>query len=376
MKCLKIATISLILFVLLTGCKKTVNIEDITMGLILGIDADEQNDQLKIFMSSPVFSEEAEEKNEQIMVDASSVREARNLFDARVTGVSSAGKLQAFLVSTKLIENKTWTSVLDVFYRDPKLRQNADLVYFDGSVSELVDLNPKDKPRLSIFIPQLIETADFRNITIRTTIRMFHLMEFEKGITPYFPKMSIKDGELEVSGVALLDRNFLIKRTLSIKETQLLRMLQGNKTGQLAPMTTIASGKKGKENKPLIDFRQGSYNVKAIKRKVDCTFDHNHFNFKISLTIPIMISQSPYPLSDKTAGKLSKEIRSSLEKDLNKLVNNLQDDEVDPIGLGILASSYEHKQWKKVKQKWPEALKDSKVQVKTKIIIVDKGISM
>ncbi len=234
MKSLKIASISLLILVLLTGCKKTVNIEDITMGLILGIDTDEQKKQLKVFMSSPVFSEEAEEKNEQILVDASSVREARNLFDTRVTGVSTGGKLQAFLVSTSLIENKDWTSILDLFYRDPKLRQNADLVYFDGSVSELVDLKQKDKPRLSIFIPQLIETADFRNVTIRTSIRMFHLMEFEKGITPYLPKMSVKDGELEVSGEALLDRNFLIKRTLSLQETQLLRMLQGKKTSQLA----------------------------------------------------------------------------------------------------------------------------------------------
>ncbi|MFF3024292.1 Ger(x)C family spore germination protein [Gottfriedia sp. NPDC057948] len=376
MKSLKIATISLLILVLLTGCKKTVNIEDITMGLILGIDTDEQNKQLKVFMSSPVFSKDAEEKNEQIMVDASSVREARNLFDSRVTGVSTAGKLQAFLISNRLTENKTWTALLDLFYRDPKLRQNADLVYFDGSVSELIDIKQKDKPRLSIFIPQLIETADFRNITIRTSIRMFHLMEFESGITPYIPKMSVKDGELEVSGVALLDRHFLTKRTLSIQETQLLRMLQGKKTGQLAPMITTAGSKKGQGNNQLINLRQTSFNVKDIKRKVDCKFAHNHFDFKISLTIPIMITQSPYPLSDKMVNKLSKDISSSMEKDLNKFVHNLQTDEVDPIGLGILASSYEHKQWKKVKSKWPEALKDSKIHVNTKIVIVDKGLSM
>ncbi|UPM55408.1 Ger(x)C family spore germination protein [Gottfriedia acidiceleris] len=376
MKRIKIAVVSLLLFVLLTGCKKTVNIEDITMGLILGIDTDEQNEQLKVFMSSPVFSEEAEEKNEQIVVDATSIREARNLIDTRVTGVSTAGKLQALLVSKKLIKNKTWTSLLDLFYRDAKFRQNADLVYFDGSVSELEGIKQKDKPRLSIFIPQLIETADFRNVTIRTSIRMFHLMEFEKGITPYLPRMSIKDGELEVSGVALLDRHFLVKRTLSIQETQLLRMLQGKKTGQLIPLITIAGEKKGKENNQLINLRQASFNVKDIKRKVDCKFEHNHFDFKIALTIPIMITQSPFPLSDKVVNKLSNEIRLSLEKDLNKFVQNLQGDEVDPIGLGILASSYEHKQWKKVKPKWPEALKDSKIHVKAKIIIVDKGISM
>ncbi|PEJ56557.1 hypothetical protein CN692_17120 [Bacillus sp. AFS002410] len=375
MKILKIAASCLLLLEILTGCKKIVNIEDITMGLVLGVEIDQQQKNLNVFMSSPVFSEEAEEKNEQIVVDASSVREARNLFDSRVTGVSTGGKLQAFLIGTKLAKYPTWTAVLDLIYRDPKLRQNADILLFDGSLSELGNLKPKDKPRLSIFIPQLIETADFRNVTIRTSIRMFHLMKYEKGITPYFPKMAIKNGDLEVSGEALLDRKFLLKRTLSIKETQLLRILQGKKNGQLGPNTSINIKKKN-ENEPLINLKQASYNVKDIKRKVDCKFKNNHFDFTISLKIPVMITQSPYPLNDKTSEKLSKELSSSMENDLNKFIETLQADELDPIGLGILASSYEHQQWKKVKSKWPEALKDSKVHVKAKIIIVDKGITM
>ncbi|PEL14201.1 Ger(x)C family spore germination protein [Bacillus sp. AFS017336] len=375
MKILKITISCLLLLEILTGCKKSVNIEDITMGLVLGVEIDQQQKNLNVFMSSPVFSEEAEEKNEQIVVDASSVREARNLFDSRVTGVSSGGKLQAFLIGTKLAKYPTWTAVLDLFYRDPKLRQNADIVLFDGSLSELSNLKPKDKPRLSIFIPQLIETADIRNITIRTSIRMFHLMKYEKGITPYFPKMAIKNGDLEVNGEALLDRKFLLKRTLSIKETQLLRILQGKKYGQLGPNTSIHIKKKN-EKEPLINLKQASYNVKDIKRKVDCKFENNHFDFTISLKIPVMIIQSPYTLNDKTSEKLSKELSSSMENDLNKFIQTLQADELDPIGLGILASSYEHQQWKKVKSKWPEALKGAKIHVKAKIIIVDKGITM
>lgn len=371
MKSLKIASISLLLFVLLTGCRKNINIEDITMGLILGIDTNEK-EQIQIFMSSPVFSAEAQEKNEQILVDASSVREARNLFDAKVTGVSTGGKLQALLVSSKFIEHKDWSGVLDLIYRDPKLRQNSDLVFFDGNISELLNLKQKDKPRLSIFIPQLIETADFRNITKRTSIRMFHQMQFDHGITPYLPKLSINEGELEMSGVALLDKKLLLKRILSIRETQLLRLLQGKLIGQLTPISSF-KGKKEKGN--LFDPKQTSYNVQDIKRNVDCKFIDNRFDFKISLTIPIMITQSPFKLNDKTVDRLSNEIETALEKDLNNFVHSLQADELDPIGLGILASSSQHQQWKKVKTNWPKDLKNAKIHVKTKIITVDKGIS-
>lgn len=374
MKSIKIATISFLILILLTGCREVINIEDVTMGLIFGIDTNNpQQKKIQVFLSSPVFSEEAKEKNEQMIVDASTIREARNLFDTKVNGVTTAGKLQALLVGTKLTEQKNWTSILDFLYREPKLRQNADLVFFDGNISELLELKQEDKPRLSIFIPQLIETADFRNVTLRSSLRTFHLMSFEKGLTPYLPKMSIKDEALEVSGVVLFDNNFFVKQILSIQETQLFRLLQGNLKGQLGLSTSL----KGiKENKQLFNIQTTSYSVRNIKRKVDCKFQHNQFDFQISLKIPVMISQSSIKLNNKTVDRLSKEIETSLEKDLNDLVQKFQTNEVDPLGLGILARSYQHEHWKKVKADWPKDFKNSKVHVKAKVIIVDKGLAM
>ncbi|MFF2874938.1 Ger(x)C family spore germination protein [Gottfriedia sp. NPDC057991] len=374
MKSLKIATISFFLLILLTGCKKIVNIEDVTMGLIFGIDTNNpQQKKIQVFLSSPVFSEEAKEKNEQMIVDVSTLREARNLFDTKVNGVTTAGKLQALLVGTKLVEQKNWTSILDFMYREPKLRQNADLVFFDGNISELLELKEEDKPRLSIFIPQLIETADFRNVTLRTSIRMFHQMSYEKGITPYLPKMSIKDGKLEVSGVVLLDQNFHVKQTLNIQETQFFQLLQGKLKGQLGLLSPI---KDKQDRNQLFNIQTASYNIRKIKRKVDCNFHQNRFDFQVSIKIPVMIEQSPIKLNNQTVDRLSKDIETSLEKQLNDLVHKFQTNEVDPLGLGILASSYQHEQWKKVKSSWPKDFKNSKIHVNAKVIIVDKGLAM
>ncbi|WP_129688194.1 Ger(x)C family spore germination C-terminal domain-containing protein [Gottfriedia acidiceleris] len=247
------------------------------------------------------------------------------------------------------------------------------LFFFDGNISELLELKEEDKPRLSIFIPQLIETADFRNVTLRTSIRTFHLMTYEKGVTPYLPKMSINNEELEVSGIVLLDKNFSVKQILSIKETQLFSLLQGKLKGQLG---LTASIKGIKDNNQLFNIQTSSYSIRNIKRKVDCKFNHNQFDFEISLKVPVTISQSPIKLDNKTVGLLRKEIESSLEKELNGLVHKFQTNEIDPLGLGILASSYQHEHWKKVKSNWPKDFKNSKIHVKAKVIIVDKGLSM
>ncbi|MEH7515079.1 Ger(x)C family spore germination C-terminal domain-containing protein [Gottfriedia acidiceleris] len=198
-------------------------------------------------------------------------------------------------------------------------------------------------------------------------------MSYEKGITPSLPKMSIKDGELEVNGAVLLDQNFHVKQTLNFQETQFFQLLQGKLKGQLGLLSPI----KDKHNRnQLFNIQTASYTVRKIKRKVDCKFHHNRFNFKVSLKIPVMISQSPIKLDNNTVDRLSKEIETSLENQLNDLVHTFQTNEVDPLGLGILASSYQHDQWKKVKSSWPKDFKNSKIHVKAKIIIVDKGLAM
>lgn len=150
-------------------------------------------------------------------------------------------------------------------------------------------------------------------------------------------------------------------------------MLQGKLKGQLG---LLASIKRIKDNNQLFKIQTASYSIRNIKRKVDCKFLHNQFEFEISLKVPVTISQSPIKLNNKTVGRLSKEIESSIEKELNGLVHKFQTNEVDPLGLGILASSYQHDHWKKVKTNWPKDFKNSKIQVKANVIIVDKGLSM
>jgi len=116
---------------------------------------------------------EAKEKTEQFKVKNLSMREARDIIDSRATGITAGGKVQTVLIGRKVIEQKNWFSLLDLFYRDPKMRLNADIVFVNGSVSDIIEFSPKNKPRLSIFIAQLIKTANYRNVSVRTTLAKY-----------------------------------------------------------------------------------------------------------------------------------------------------------------------------------------------------------
>lgn len=372
MKLFQICILSIFIVIGLIGCRDKVNIEDVTMALLLGIDINEEG-QVEVYMSSPVFSEEAKEKNENFEVKTLSMKEARNYFDSMATGITSGGKVQAILVGSKVIQQKNWYSTFDFFYRDPKLRLNADIVFVNGPVADVLDLDLKDKPRLSIFLPQLIQTANFRDVALRTSLRQYYQMYHEKGITPFAPEISIVEDNLQMNGTTLLNDQNLYSKSLSMKETQMFKILNDNVEGQLA--LTLALEKYEKEA-DIFKENSVSFYTKDIRRRVHEQYKNGKYQFQIDLKMPIVISESPIKLNDQTEKSLQDEIEHTLEKDLNDLVTSFQEAKVDPLGLGIYASAFNHSVWKKNDDKWISFYEKAKIKVNVELIIFDKGISM
>ena len=364
--------IILILFFLfeLSGCKGKVNIEDITLSLILGIDMDDQG-QVEMYMASPVFSKDAKEKNEVIKVKGLSLRDARNYFDTMVNGITSGGKVQSVLIGMKVLQEENWFDYLDLLYRDPKIRLNSDVIAVNGSVSEVFDLKLKDKPRLSIFIPQLVETANFRNVSVKTSLRKLYQMHYEDGIATYLPELKVENGALVLSGTSLLADGKYIQ-TLPLHETQLFKLLEGKLKGQFAFVIELNENKnKLGRNKAVTSFY-----VKDYKRNIEAKFKNKHYSFVINLKIPIEITESPYRLSDQSESKLKKIIDSKLQDEFNELIKTLQQNKIDPIGLGIIARATNYPEWKKIEDHWETGFHDSEIKVNVKTIIVDRGKSM
>ncbi|PET58073.1 spore gernimation protein, partial [Bacillus sp. AFS001701] len=143
------------------------------------------------------------------------------------------------------------------------MRLNADIVFVNGSVSDIIEFSPKNKPRLSIFIAQLIKTANYRNVSVRTTLAKYYKLNCEKGITPYAPELALKDNVLEVSGTTLLNAQNEYRRTLSLKETLLLKILQDKNDGQLSMWL---KAKQQNKNEHTISNSKISFYINDIKR--------------------------------------------------------------------------------------------------------------
>ncbi|MDP7981110.1 Ger(x)C family spore germination protein [Bacillus sp. WLY-B-L8] len=361
----KVLCCILLLTFTMTGCFDQTNVEDVALTLILGLDLD-RNDNLLIYVSSPVFNKEAKMKEENTGVKSVTVRKSREKFDATVIALTSGSKTQVFLVGKRLLRRKNWEDYLDPFYRDPKNTVTPRIVAVDGPVSDVIFYNPKDKPRLPLYLAKLIDTAYLRNVTVKTTLQKLHEQTKDKGITASISEMK-KKNRVWVTGTALLDQKSRYKLTLTPDENRLLRILQHENKGEFL-FTLALKPKSDDRNKDWISFT--AYSIK-VKTKV--RYD-NKFIFNIDIKMGIGITERLFSFNArKDAAKLQKAIETKLEADFKDLIKKIQTAEIDPIGLGTYARTYTYPEWKKVQNEWPKALAKGDVNVNVSVKIGGMG---
>ncbi|MGG3912217.1 Ger(x)C family spore germination protein [Peribacillus simplex] len=360
----KIGLCLLILVMILSGCMDATPIEEVSVSLILGLDLDEE-DNLLVYMSSPIFSKEAKDKEEVYEVKSYTLRHSREKFDARVIGLTSGSKTQLFLVGKRLLKKKDWFDYLDPFFRDPKNTVTAGVVAVDGSVADVIFNKPTDKPRLSLYLTSLIDTASKRNIVKDTSLQDFHRQMKDKGRTAWITQIK-KKKRIELTGSALLAQSGQYKITITPEENQLLNILDGNQKGDYS-ITIPVSMESANKGKPYISF---SISDLKVKKKVKF---NGRFVFDINVDLQISISEQLFPFDvQKDYAKLEKSITNELENETNQLIQKIQKSQIDPLGLGLYARAYTYQEWKKVQEDWGNTLAKSKINihVKTKI----KGI--
>jgi len=237
MKRLFTATVLILSTVILSSCGYGMPIENLNFPLVLGFDLDEDN-HLLFYTSSPVFNKYADEKADIIKVKAKAIRESRKYFDALETGDVTSAKIQIFLIGKKILEHENWFSILDTVYRNPNFSGTTKMVMVDGSVEDVIFHKSKTKPQLSLFLNDLIDNNVKRTRNVKSMAHIFHREMYDKGITPVIPRL-VKDKEIKLMGLALLNNKGKYVDKLSIEETSLLLLLRNQKDKELTLSTML-----------------------------------------------------------------------------------------------------------------------------------------
>lgn len=354
---------------LTTGCKDKMDIENMSLSLLVGIDLDNEN-KLVFSASSPVFSKEAKMKEENYSVPGMSLRESRDTFDKTFVALIVGGKTQAMLIGKRVMQHKGWFKLLEPAFRVSKNSLNTRIIMVDGSASEVLKFQPEDKPRLPLYISQLVDTSVKRNICVKTTLQDLRRATYEKGITVSVTQLR-KDDRLINTGTALLDEEGEFKLSIGSEENRLLRILQHETEGEF-PFTFQAL------NQPKGEvFPENAYSFVAdkVSVKTKTGYTRNKFKFDIGVKMRVVLTERLFPFDVRKNGrKLERDMEMQLEDRFKKFIGKIQKEKIDPIGLGLYARAYTYRNWKRVQDHWGEALSKADVNVKVKVTITAMGV--
>ncbi|SDO71955.1 germination protein, Ger(x)C family [Paenibacillus sp. yr247] len=358
---------------LMPGCYDQMNLEDASITLMLGLDLDEKNN-LVVYTQSPVFYKEAKEKTEKTAVKAVSIRKSRQKLDAILTGLTIGGKNQSVLISKRLLQQKEWYRLFDLFYREPKQPVSSRVIIVDGPVEEVFNFKPKDKPRLAMHMRKLIDTANKRNVTVITNLQELRRQMKDKGITPSITEIKKDVEQIKVTGTDLLNKQGEYAGHLSLDESMYLLVLQNQMNGELSFSIPVAETSNGEDN----NNRMVSFNAVNVKKKVIVAYSENTFQYDINIKIPIEMTSiegdNNFDMKEHKT-QLENQITKELQKQFDSLIKKCQENQVDPFGFGLYARAYQSSAWKVVQNEWGKSFSKAKVRVTPQVKIKSFGVT-
>ncbi|OUB84377.1 Ger(x)C family spore germination protein [Bacillus wiedmannii] len=365
--------LGVICFIYLTGCSQRIPLEQASLILLIALDRT-SNGEMKVGTSIPLFHHEKQKSTAEHWAQASTIYDGFSKMDTKLTGYVTSSKAEVILIGKKFAQEKNWIQALDSSYRDPYATINAKVVLVDGSAEEILKINRPDKPALPSYISGVIKSAIQNNQSVSSTIQQLMREKNEQGMTQTVPIIKKIKNEIDAVGIAFLDQQGKYIAKIPKKDVEFFNLIYKPKnTGRM--ILHLALSPKRSDKKP-----NTSVLVQNAKRKINVDFQKGKFVFTINVNMNIALIEknnkdvTKNHLQGKTdISRLEHGIEHEFDKKLRGMLQDMQKNKIDPIGLSLYARAFQYNEWKKVKADWVYALSKAKVHVNTHIIIKDTG---
>ncbi|MED0876724.1 Ger(x)C family spore germination protein [Bacillus mobilis] len=359
--------------VCLIGCSQRIPLEKVSLILLIGLDR-APNGDINVGTSIPLFHHKQQQSTIEQWTQASTVYTGFSKIDTKLTGYMTASKAEIILIGKKLAKEENWLQELDSSYRDPYATINAKVVLVDGPTEEIFKIHKPSKPSLPSYINGVIESSIQNNQSISSTIQQLMREQNEEGMTQTVPIIKKTKNEIDTVGIAFLNRKGKFLTHISKKDVKFFNLINKPKSNGRMILHLVLPPKKSNKKTNTSIF------VQNATRKVDVNFQNGKFVFNFNIYANVA-------LIEKTNANLIKEhydnkkninnLENAIEKEINKKLQNMlveiQQNKIDPIGLSLYARAFQYKEWKKRKGNWLQALAEAKINVKTHVKIKDTG---
>ncbi|MDR4942290.1 Ger(x)C family spore germination protein [Bacillus sp. N5-665] len=368
-KCIWIVTCC----VYIIGCSQRIPLEKVSLILLIGLDKTPNGD-IKVGTSIPLFHHKQQKSTIEHWTHASTVYTGFSKIDTKLTGYMTASKAEIILIGKKLAQEANWLQELDSSYRDPYATINTKVVLVDGPTEEIFKIHKPSKPSLSSYINGVIESSIQNNQSVSSTIQQLMREQNEEGMTQAVPIIKKTKNEIDTVGIAFLNRKGKYLTHIPKKDVKFFNLINKPKSnGRMILHLALPPKKSNKKTNTSIF-------VQNATRKVDVDFQNGKFifNFNIYANVALIEKTNANLIKGHYDNKTNiNNLKSAIQKEINNnlqnMLNEIQQNKIDPIGLSLYARAFQYKEWKKVKGDWLQALAEAKINVKTHVKIKDTG---
>ncbi|PFB14930.1 Ger(x)C family spore germination protein [Bacillus cereus] len=359
--------------VYLIGCSQRIPLEKVSLILLIGLDRT-PNGEMKVGTSIPLFHHKKQKDTVEHWVHASTIYEGFSKIDTKLTGYVTSSKAEVILIGKKFAQEENWIQALDSSYRDPYATINAKVVLVDGSAEDIFKIHRPDKPPLPSYISGVIESSIQNNQSVSSTIQQLMREQNEQGMTQAVPIIKKTKNEIDTVGIAFLNRKGKYLTHIPKKDVKFFNLINKQKSsGRMILHLELPPKKSNKKTNTSIF-------VQNATRKIDVNFKNGKFVFNLDINANVALVEKTnanlikeHYVNKKNINNLENAIEKEINKELQNMLDEIQQNKIDPIGLSLYARAFQYKEWKKRKEDWLQALAEAKINVKTHVKIKDTG---
>ncbi|PFA86217.1 Ger(x)C family spore germination protein [Bacillus cereus] len=359
--------------VYIIGCSQRIPLEKVSLILLIGLDRTPNGD-IKVGTSIPLFHHKQQRSTIEHWVRASTVYNGFSKIDTKLTGYVTSSKAEVILIGKKFAQEENWIQKFDSSYRDPYATINAKVVLVDGLAEDIFQINRPDKPALPSYIDGVIESSIQSNQSVSSTIQQLMREKNEQGMTQTVPIIKKINNEIDTVGIAFLNNQGKYITKIPKKDVKFFNLInKAQVTGRM--ILHLAFAPKEFDKKP-----NSSVLVQNAKRKINVGFHKGKFIFTLDVNMNVSLIEKTsnnlnktHSKGNKNIRKLEREIQQEIDKKLYSILQDMQKNKIDPLGLSLYARAFQYKEWKKVKEDWLHTFSKAEIHVNTHIKIKDTG---
>ncbi|GAF65348.1 hypothetical protein BTS2_2246 [Bacillus sp. TS-2] len=326
---------SLLCLFLLSGCIiSTEIIDEISIISAIAYDKGSEEHLIKMAVNFPTFSEQVvERKIEQqtLQGEGDTPKAIINKLNQRAQKPLVTGQLRMALFSEKLADEGLEPYILPL-YRDPTVGNRILLVVIEeGEASELLTNTISSEEQVGVFLADLVMQNMERGPIPNVNLHEFLFDLYSDARDPYLPIIRKKDGSVDITGLALFDRDTM-KMKVDVGESFYIKLLLSNAGKSYHQFFVEVEN----EKMPIVIEVVRSHR----KRHLEHEEGEPKVTFKLDIKSEIYDTGGNINLENKMeADDIEKQIEEEIVRSSERLLNMFRDHDIDPIGIGELYRS-------------------------------------